>query len=554
MTVTTTQATTLTDAFGETVAAHSDRPALRTADGLIAWSWSEYAGRVRQAAAGLAGLGVRRGDTVALWLANRPEFHVADAAAMHLGAAPFSVYSTFTVEQAEHVVADAGSRVLVTELAFLERALAVRERGATRLESIVLMDGEHDETLTWDDLVAAAPAGFDVAAAAAAVQPDDLATLIYTSGTTGAPKGVELTHRNVMAQCGALRDAFGLTPRLRAISWLPMAHIAERLCTHYVPMLLGWSVTCLDQPRGVAALLPEVLPQFFFSPPRLWEKLQAATVAKVGDAPEGTAVLAALGLDDVRVAIVGAAPCPPEVVAFWNAVGLPLYEVYGLSETTGVATVNRPGAAKPGTAGAPLSGVELRLSAAGEVLVRGPVVMRAYRNLPDATAEAIDADGWLHSGDVGILDEDGHLRIVDRIKELIINAAGKNMSPVNIEATVKAAGALIGNVCAIGDARPYNTALITLDPDAAAAFAMAHRLAADAAVLAADPLVLAEVDAAVARANDRLARVEQIKRYTLLPGDWAPGGDELTPTMKLKRKPIAAKYAAEIDAMYARPA
>jgi long-subunit acyl-CoA synthetase (AMP-forming) len=195
--------------------------------------------------------------------------------------------------------------------------------------------------------------------------------------------------------------------------------------------------------------------------------------------------------------------------------------------------------------------VEVVLSPEGEILVRGPVVMPSYRNLPEKTAEAIDADGWFHTGDVGVFDEDGYLRIVDRIKELIINAAGKNMSPANIEATLKTSGGPIGQACCIGDGLPYNTALITLDPDAAAAFASSHELsAASLKALASNSEVIAEVEAAVARANDRLARVEQIKKFTILPVDWVPGGDELTPTMKLKRRPIVEKYAAEIAAMY----
>jgi long-subunit acyl-CoA synthetase (AMP-forming) len=535
--------TTLCRAFAATAAAHADEPALRSVDGATAWTWGEYAERVRAAAGGFAGLGVGRGDTVALWLANRPEFHVVDTAALHLGAVPFSIYSTSTVEQAEHVVADAGSRVLVTEPAFLERALALREGGRTALERIVLVEGTHSEALSWEHLLASAPAGFDAGAAASRVRPDDLATLIYTSGTTGPPKGVELTHANVIAQVGMLRDTLELSEGLRAISWLPMAHTAERHSTHYTPMMLGWSVTCLDEPRDIAEAVPQVRPQFFFSPPRMWEKLRA----KLGD--PAAAGLDALGLDAVEVAIVGAAPCAPAVIEYWRALGLPLYELYGMSETSAVSTANRPGATRIGTVGRPLDGLEVTLSDAGEILVRGPIVMRGYRTLPQATAEAIDTDGWLHTGDIGVFDADGYLRIVDRIKELIINAAGKNMSPANIEATVKAAGGLIGNVCCIGDARPYNTALITLDADATSAFAAAQGLSGPPA---SDPRVQEAVAAAVGRANVRLARVEQIKRFTLLDHDWLPGGAELTPTMKLKRKPIEAIYAADIEAMYRR--
>jgi long-chain acyl-CoA synthetase len=534
MTSTTDASATLPDTLAAAAAAHGGEIALRTADRATVWTFQEYAGRVRAAAAGLHGVGVRHGEAVALWLSNRPEFHVVDAAAVHLGATPFSIYSTYTVEQAEHVVGDAGGRVLVTEPAYLEHALAVRDGGRTSLEVIVLVEGAHAGVLSWDELLSAAPAGFDVAAAAAAVAPDDVATIIYTSGTTGPPKGVELTHRNVVAQCAALAEALALAPRQRAISWLPMAHIAERLCTHYIPMRLGWTVTCLDDPKAIARLLPRERPQFFFSPPRLWEKLRAATISRLGEHPHGATALEALGLDDVRVALTGAAPCPAEVLEFWHGLELPLCEVYGMSETTGVATVNAPGATRIGTVGRPLPGVDVALSEAGEVLMRGPVVMRGYRNRPDATAEALDARGFMHSGDVGVFDEDGYLRIVDRIKELIISAAGKNMSPANIEATIKSAGTVIGCVCAIGDRRPYNVALVTLD--------------AEAAGLLADPL--AAVSAQIERANEKLASVEQIKRFAVLPVDWAPGGDELTATMKLRRRPIAAKYATEIEALY----
>ena len=345
-----------------------------------------------------------------------------------------------------------------------------------------------------------------MAAATAAVSPDDLATLIYTSGTTGAPKGVELTHRNIMAMCAALTEALELQRHQRAISWLPVAHIAERLCTHYIATRLAWSVTCLSDPRAIATALPDVRPQLFFSLPRLWEKLRASIVARYGDDPDGPAALASVGLGATTSAVSGAAPCPPEVVAFWHRLGLPLCEVYGLSESTGVATANSPRTTRAGTAGRQLPGVEVALSEAGEVLVRGPVVMRGYRNRPDATAEALDADGWLHSGDIGVFDGDGYLRIVDRIKELIISAAGKNMSPANIEATIKSAGAVVGCVCVIGDARPYNVALVTLDPEAAAT------------VDDAQAAVAAQID----RANEQLARVEQIKRFVVLPAEWPP--------------------------------
>jgi long-chain acyl-CoA synthetase len=534
-----TQATTVGELFAAAVAEYEDEPALRTPGGAVAWTWGEYGRQAAAAAAGLAGLGVGRGSVVACWLTNRPEFHAADMGAALLGAASFSIYPTYTVEQATHVVGDAGSTLLVTEAAFLERALAVRASGATALETIVCVGEAPEGTVAWEDLLGSASGGGDLQELAATARADDLLTIIYTSGTTGPPKGVELTHANVLAQLEATSAGLGLTDRMRVISYLPMAHIAERLVTNYLPIAHGWRVTTCADARTIGTLLREIRPEVFFSPPRMWEKMRAATIAQLGEDPDGPTALRALGLDEVRVAITGAAPCPAEVIEFWGALGLSLCEVYGMSETTGVATVNPPRALRAGTVGVALPGVEVALSDTGEILMRGPVIMRGYRNRPDTTAEAIDADGWMHSGDVGVIDDDGYVKIVDRIKELIISAGGKNMSPANIEATIKTAGSLVGNVCAIGDGKPYNVALITLDPDAAAG------RRAD------DPEVLTAVDAQVQRANERLARVEQIKRFAVLPSDWLADGDEMTPTSKLKRRAIATKYASEIEAMYA---
>jgi long-chain acyl-CoA synthetase len=259
-----------------------------------------------------------------------------------------------------------------------------------------------------------------------------------------------------------------------------------------------------------------------------------------------------LGLDRVEYLISGAAPIAAEVLEFFAALGLPICEVWGMSEASLIATINPRDKIRIGTVGTALPGIELSLAADGELLVRGPTIMRGYRGDPRRTAEAIDAEGWLHSGDIAEIDADGYVTIVDRKKELIINAGGKNMSPSNIENRLKAACPLIGSAVAIGDRRPYNTALIVLDPMAAAAFAAAHGLpASSSSALAEHPAVRAEVLAGVERANASLSRVEQIKRHKVLSEEWQPGGDELTPTMKLRRRPIAEKYAAEIDEMYA---
>jgi long-chain acyl-CoA synthetase len=545
----TTGYATVCEAFAATTARYADRIALHSADATTTWTWREYADRVRAAAGGLANLGVRRGDSIALWLTNRPEFHAADIGAIMLGAVTVSIYATFTVAQAEHVVSDAGSHVLVTEQQFLERALELLRRKSTALQTVIVVDGNHADALTWDDLLAQAPADVDLEAAAGQVSADDLVTLIYTSGTTGPPKGVELTHRNVMAQAALAGRALGLQDSMSAISWLPMAHMGERMCTHYLALTLGWSVTCLADASRIAEVLVQTRPQFFLSPPRLWEKLRSAAILRLGAVPDGPTVLAALGLDQTQLAVTSAAPSSPTVIEFWRACGLPLCEAYGMSETTGVVTVNRPDAVRIGTTGVALPDVEVRLSDAGEILIRGPIVMRGYRNLPEATAAAIDADGWMHSGDVGEVDDDGYLRVADRIKELIINAAGKNMSPANIEATIKSASPLIGNVCCIGNGRPYNVALVTVDAETAAAFS-ASAEGTGQIEAAANAQLHAAIEAAVARANGHLSRVEQIKRFTVLTDDWAPGGDELTPTMKLKRAQIAKKYAAEISALY----
>jgi long-subunit acyl-CoA synthetase (AMP-forming) len=250
--------------------------------------------------------------------------------------------------------------------------------------------------------------------------------------------------------------------------------------------------------------------------------------------------------------VVGAAPTPVEVLEFFAAIGIPMCEVWGMSELSSIATLVPKANLRLGTVGPPIPGVEIKLDDDGEILVRGETVMLGYRNQPEKTAETIDADGWLRTGDIGAFDEAGFLKIVDRKKELIINAAGKNMSPANIEAQLKSGSPLIGQACVFGDARPYNVALLVLDPDAAAVFAQQCGLENPSLeAISREPAVLAEVQAGVQRANGHLSRVEQIKRFKLLDSDWPPAGDELTPTMKLKRKPIANKYAAEIDALYA---
>jgi long-chain acyl-CoA synthetase len=583
-------ARTACEAFQTTANAHPDRAAIRTRNDEFTCSWREYAERVQQIAAGLAGLGVEAGDTVALMLTNRPEFHFADSAAMHLGATPFSIYNTYTAEQIEHLLSDAGSRIVITEQGHLDQVLAARA-GLDSLEAIVVVDGDPPAgTMSLDELTERADASFDFEAAWRAVEPDDVLTLIYTSGTTGPPKGVQITHANICETVRSYDDLIQFPDGGRIVSYLPMAHVAERNVSHYLPMLCGFTVTCCPNPREAIAFLPEVRPTWFFAVPRIWEKLKAGLEQMLAAAPaeqrtamEGAlaaatekvrleqsgadvpAELAAqvqqadeevfsklrehLGLDQVEACNVGAAPTPSEVIEFFHALGIPLAELWGMSETTGAGTCNPPERIKIGTVGPPAPGVEIKLASDGEVMIRGPVVMKGYRNLPEKTAETMTPDGFLLTGDIGEFDDDGYLRIVDRKKELIITAAGKNLSPANIEARLKQVP-LVSHAIAIGDRRKYISALLTLDAEAAKRWADERGADGDAASLAANEELVAELQRGVDQANEDLARVEQVKRFAVLPADWEPGGDELTPTMKLKRKPILEKYATEVEGLY----
>jgi long-chain acyl-CoA synthetase len=586
------EAPTLCEAFQLTAPHYGDRPALRLKGSDFECTWAEFAATVRRRAAAFASLGVGRGDTVGFMLVNRPALHLFDAAAMHLGATCFSIYNTSSVEQIEYLLGDAANRVIVTEPQFLERVLEARDRVGTP-EHVVVVGEAPPGTLSVADFEALGDEGFDFDAAWRSVEPHDVLCLIYTSGTTGPPKGVQLTHGNMMAQMRALAEVVDLTPAGRSISFLPSAHVADRWAHLYGSMVYGHTVHCCPDPREIVAYTIEVKPTAWGGVPRIWEKLKAAleaafaaeqdearrqTVARAldvglqrarakqsGSVPADleqtwraaddqvfSKIRANLGLDECEWFAVGAAPTPPEVILFFDAIGIELAEMWGMSETSAVATVNPPGRIRVGTVGPPLPGVELKLAGDGEILVRGPIVMAGYRNQPDQTAEVLDDDGWLATGDIGELDADGYLKVVDRKKELIINAAGKNMSPANIEARIKAACPLVAQVVAIGDRRPYNVALITLDPDACGAFAAAHGVEDPSpAAMARDERVRESVAAGVEAGNAALSRIEQIKKFKLIEGEWQAGGDELTPTMKLKRKPIAAKYATEIEALYA---
>lgn len=584
---------------------HGQRPALSWRTESSEWhtlTWAEYRAEVGAAALALADLGVGRGEVVAIMGTTRPEHVVADQAAVHAGATPTTFYRTLAPEQIAYVADNCGARVAVLENRdYMKKWTEIRGR-LDALETIVLMEhaGEFSEfegVMSWDDLLAR---GRELAAEhpnrfeemAQAVEPDDRACLIYTSGTTGPPKGVELTHHNVLFEVESLQRVIGLPDFPSNVSYLPLAHIAERILSLYLPQrLTGHTYFCPD-PAEIRDYLLQARPSSFFGVPRVWEKFRAAITAELeaeeSDAKRrlgrhaikvGTAVTRleqddqrpslvlraehkaldalvlskirdAVGLDRCEFSACAAAPLPVDVAEFFAAIGLPLLEVYGMTETTGVATANTPDGLRIGTVGPAIPGVEVDLADDGEVLVRGPNNTPGYLGLPDRTAELIDEDGWIHTGDLGELDDDGYLRIVDRKKELIITAGGKNLSPANIEAHLKE-HPLVGQALAYGDGRPYVVALIVLDGDVAPEWAHSHGIDVDeVTALAEHPEVRAEIDGAVEQANDKLARVEQVKRYRLLPTEWTPESEELTPTMKLKRRVIHDKYAEEIDALY----
>ncbi|MGV9744968.1 AMP-dependent synthetase/ligase [Rhodococcus zopfii] len=592
MTTSTTAPTTLCQAFQATAAKYPDRVAVRTPDDSVSYTWRAYADKVRKLTAGLAGLGVKPGDTVGLMLTNRPEFHLVDTAAMHAGAAAFSIYNSLTAEQITFVLGNAGNKVMICEEQFvpvLQQAIP-----GTAVEKLICVDAHPEGTMTLDELEAAADPSFDFDATWQAVQPSDLLTLIYTSGTTGPPKGVELTHSNLLAELESTSTILETGPDDRIVSYLPDAHIANRWGAHYSSMYTGMQITTLDDLKQAIAVLPTVRPTLFGAVPQVWYKVKAAIDKTLAEEPSPikkklalwaidvgrrrarlmsdgkpvprtleiqhaladklvlSAVRKKLGLDQVRAAVTGAAAISPEVLEFVLALGIPCSEVWGMSETSCVVTINRPDAIRIGTVGQVVPGVEIKIAEDGELLVRGPLLMKGYRNDPEKTADTIDAAGWLHTGDIAEIDDDGYVRLIDRKKELIVNASGKNMSPANIEGALRAACPMLGGAAAIGNDRPYNVALLALDPDALAAFAAEHGLTGTHEELTKDPAVVEAVDQAVQAANAKLSRVEQIKKYAVLPNIWEPSGDELTPTMKLKRKPIDAKYAEEIDKLYAQ--
>jgi len=595
---------TITTAFAATVAARPDVVALRAGAGADAptLTWRDYADGAGRIAGGLAGLGLRPGERVALMLRNRPEFHVVDMGILLAGATPVSLYNSSPPDRIAYVVDHAGARLAIVEDVFLDRFTAARAL-LSGLEKVIvvgtaprLATGAPGD-LALDDLLAAPPVDLD--SAAAATGTEDLATIIYTSGTTGDPKGVMLTHGNLTFAVDTYRTVLGRSLEgLRQISFLPMAHIAERLATHYFHVCEGSDVTTCDDLTALVPTMVTVQPEWFFSAPRLWEKLRGALEAMVaadparaeafpalralgwevflaerdagGAAPalagewadarqrHVTPLLEKVGLGHVLIALTGAAPIARGTSEFFLSLGVPLSEVWGMSETAGLGTWS-PHRVVPGTVGRPVPGVEIRLvpvadggvvDGEGEILVRGPCVFGGYLHDPERSTEALDAGGWLHTGDIGRFDEDGNLSIVDRLKDIIVPSSGHNVSPARLEAVLKECP-LVGQACVVGDGRAHVAALVVPDPEMARVWAARHELGdAPLAVVAAHPDFRAEIDAFVAAVNGTVPPAERIVAFAVVAEEWLPDSDVLTPTAKLKRRAVNTRYAAVIDALY----
>jgi long-subunit acyl-CoA synthetase (AMP-forming) len=590
---------TLPAAFLLRARANPERVALRafeTGAQLTLGAWAE---RARAVAGGLVELGIQRADTVALLLTTRSEFHIADMGALLAGAIPFSLYATSPVSQLAEIVENARPRVLIVGAPLIDTARRLQVQCPV-IEHLVVVDAAaaSDTELTLEALESRCRPDFDVQARSADSLPADICTLVYTSGTTGPPKGVQFRHDAMLACLDSIRQRFPTTEQDRAISYLPMAHIAERVFGHYAAFVYGYEVTSLENPAQLPSALRSVRPTRFFGVPRIYEKLLAAlhraiaesadrdrlrqalttrlayvrqlqdglagggtrTAPATGEAVVESVVEAAgellrplaelTGLDHAHFLAVAGAPSSPAMLEELTAFGLPINEFYGSSETI-IITCSPPDRIRLGTAGLPLAGVRLRLAPDGEVLVAGPTVTPGYLRDPERTAEALDQRGWFHTGDIAERDPDGYLRIVDRKKALIINSAGKNMSPANIEQAIKGGQPLIAQAFAIGDRRPYNVALIVLDRDGVVGFAREHRLGDHGfEQLARHQRVLDAIEAAVESGNQRLSRVEQIKRFAVLDHDWPLGSEYLTPTAKLKRKEIEVHYRDVIESLY----
>ena len=590
-------------AFADTVEELGDGPAFSDKIGIegAGWrtlSWRELREQGLEIAAAFVALGVEPGDRVAIMASNRIEHVLADIGAMHAGATSMSIYNTLSRSQVAYVAEHSGPKVVVLETPdHVDRWSEALATGA--IEQLVVIDAtdKPEGASSWEELVTLGRAKHEEHAAEVerrwqGIEPEQPATILYTSGTTGNPKGVVITHRNVLFEVESSNRTAGLEGENIGVSYLPYAHIAERVLGIYIPQVDGAHVHLIGDPAQLVGALGEVRPTRFFGVPRVWEKIQTgiggllametdetkkkavADAMAVGleyveslqtgneTSPElqarydavAEAVLtpmkAMLGLDRVTWAGSASAPMPLETARFFAGLGLSIYDIYGMTETTGSVTACGPHSFRLGTVGRAQPGIEISIADDGEILTRGPVNTSGYHKNPEASAELIDDDGWIHTGDIGELDDDGFLKVVDRKKEMIITSSGKNIAPSNIENLLKESP-LIGHALAYGESKPYVVAILTLDPDVAPV--IAGKLGVeydDLAELAQKPEILGVVAQAVEKANDRLSRPEQVKKWKLLPVEWTAESAELTPTLKLKRRVVHSNYAEALEELY----
>lgn len=581
------------DVLDRTAAAHGALPAVRSKrDGQWhALDWRAYRERVRATARGLMALGLGAGEHVVIIGFNRVEWFLADLGAIAAGGVPAGIYTTSSPEQCEWIARHCDARIAVVENEeHLAKFLAVRDR-LPALRAIVLMEGESDDPTVWAwprmiALGATVPES-RLEERLAAQRADDVCTLIYTSGTTGEPKAVMLTHDNLTWTAEAAGKLIAIAPGDDAISYLPLSHIAEQITTLHGAMQHGACTWFAESMEKLGDNLREVRPHYFLGVPRVWEKMmermQAAgasappakrklvrwardlglaggyatqaggrppTLYAVADALVFRKVRRAIGLDRARVLVTSAAPIAVSTLEFFLSLGMPICEVYGMSECTGPATISVPGAYHTGRAGRALPGTELRIAADGEICMRGRHVFAGYFNDSAGTADALDSDGWLHSGDIGTIDEFGYLRITDRKKELIITAGGENVAPQFVEGQLKSIP-VVSQAVAVGDRQRYIAVLLTLDPQKIPLVAAeVGSPARDLMTAIQDERFLAYLQREIDRVNARLARVQAVKRFAVIPNEFSIEGGELTPTMKLRRRVIAEKYGKEIAELY----
>ena len=577
--------------------AYSDR--LGPGGQLRSLTWRQFRETTRKVAAGLIAHGVSAGDRVAIMASNRIEHIIADAAALHAGAIPVPIYLTAAPEQIAAIAGQCAPTVLIAEtadqLARWERALA----RVDRLKLIVRLDASEEaggrswETLVDDGAKYLGDWPHQCESRWRAVCPDETATVVFTSGTTGAPKGVVLTHRNVVYEAKALLAANNLTDAGTSVSYLPFAHIAERMLSMYLPYVAGGHVRLLADSSELADTLRELRPTRFFGVPRIWEKIQTWVSGGDGAADEfntaevqaaldtgrryvasrqsGSVTPAGLleefsrtdaqvlsrlrsraGLDRLVWATSAAAPMPEQTLKFFAGLGIRIYDAYGMTETSGTATTNTEAAYRLGSVGLPLPGVLVDIADDGEILLQGPAVSPGYYGQIEAGVDPSSSGRWLRTGDLGRRDADGFLYLVGRKKEMIITSSGKNIAPAALEELLLESE-FISNAIVYGDQRPFLVALVTIDVAAVGAAIAGGPAVMDSNDLTARTEVLTLIQRAVDRANARVSRPEQVKKFALLPEQWTPQGGQLTPTLKLRREAIVIRHGRLLDELYGGP-